>query len=234
VSAYESLAAYYDALTEDVDYIALADRYERMFQGVARRPEIVLDLACGTGTLTRLFAQRGYQMIGVDGSAEMLSEAAEKTEGGEILYLHQSLTELDLYGTVDAVISSLDSLNYLPPEDVTETLRRVFLFLAPGGVFAFDAHTPEKLMGLDGELFCDERDNLVCLWRCSFDEGERACYYEFDLFERTGDLWRRSRETHVQYAYTAEEIQTRLEQAGFTNITMQTEGERMFFRAERR
>ena len=232
MSAYDSLAAHYDALTEDVDYAALADRYEHMLQGTTR-PKLVLDLACGTGTLTRLLANRGYQMIGVDGSAEMLSEAAVNTEGSEVLYLHQQLTELDLYGTVDAVLCSLDSLNYLPPQDVLEALRRVFLFLAPGGVFAFDIHTPDKLKGLDGALFCDERDNLLCLWRCSFDEDEQACYYDFDLFEQAGNLWRRSKEAHVQYAYTAEGMREQLEQAGFSNVTMQIESERMFFRAER-
>lgn len=232
MSAYESLAPFYDALTEDVDYTALADRYEDMIQG-ASRPEIVLDLACGTGTLTGMLAKRGYQMIGVDGAAEMLAEAAAKPDSGEVLYLHQSLTELDLYGTVDAVICSLDSLNYLPPEDVDETLRRVFLFLAPGGVFAFDVHTPGKLEGLDGALFCDERDSLLCLWRCSFDAPARTCYYDFDLFEQAGGLWRRSKETHIQYAYPAEEMQHRLEQAGFRNVTVQTLEQRMFFRAER-
>jgi len=233
VSVYESLAAFYDTLTEDVDYNAFADRYEHMIQG-ATCPKIVLDLACGTGTLTRIFADRGYQMIGVDGSADMLAKAAAKTEAGEILYLHQPLSELDLYGTVDAVVCTLDSLNYLPPGDLNEALRRVSLFLAPGGVLAFDIHSPDKLMRLDGELFCDERENLLCLWRCSFDADEKACYYDFDLFEQAGDLWRRSRETHVQHAYTAEDMRERLELAGFINSTIQSEGERIFFRTEKR
>jgi len=231
MSAYESLSACYDALTEDVDYASLADRYEANVTNNGKQPELILDLACGTGTLTHILSTRGYQMIGVDGSAEMLAQAAEKT--GDILYLHQSLTELDLYGTVDAAICTLDSLNYLPPEELETALGRVALFLVPGGTFAFDLHTPEKLRGLDGELFCDERENLVCLWRCSFDEAERACYYDFDLFEQAGSLWRRNSETHVQYAYERAEIREKLEQAGFQDIRHQICEDRIFITATR-
>lgn len=224
--AYDSLAQFYDRLTEDVDYPALLGHYERQITQDNRRPEIVLDLACGTGRLTRMFAMRGYQMIAVDASAEMLAEAA--AGGGDILYLQQDLTELDLYGTVDAALCTLDGLNYLPPEELSEALRRIFLFLNPGGVFAFDLHTPEKLMGLDGELFCDEREDILCFWRCSFDAAERACHYGFDLFEKQGDHWRRSREGHVQYAYTAEEVRDMLGRAGFVEVTITGNAERMF------
>ena len=231
MSAYQALAAYYDRLTEDVDYRKLTDHYEQQITCRGKKPELVLDLACGTGRLTRMLEARGYQMIGVDASAEMLSQARE-TEGG-ILYLHQTLADLDLYGTVDAAICSLDGLNYLPPADLPEALRRVFLFLNPGGVFAFDLHTAEKLMGLHGEIFCDEREDFLCLWRCGFDAKKRTCCYDFDIFTRQGELWSRQSETHVQYAYTTEEMQAMLEQIGFHDITVTDEGGRLFFTASR-
>jgi len=231
VSAYGYLAQFYDRLTEDVDYPALLGHYERQITQDDRRPEIVLDLACGTGRLTRMFAARGYRMIGVDASGEMLAEAV--AGGGDILYLQQDLIELDLYGTVDAALCTLDGLNYLPPEELDKALRRVFLFLNPGGVFAFDLHTPEKLLGLDGELFCDERDDILCIWRCSFDAEEEACHYAFDLFEKQGAHWLRSGETHVQYAYAAEKVRGMLEQVGFVGITITGDADRMFVTAVR-
>jgi len=231
VSAYESLAAFYDRLTEDVDYRALADHYEQCITQDGRRPEIVLDLACGTGRLTRILAERGYQMIAVDASAEMLAQATAR--GGDILYLQQSLTELDLYGTVDSALCSLDGLNYLPPDDLIEALRRIFLFLAPGGIFAFDLNTVEKLKGLDGEIFCDERDDLLCLWRCSFEEETNTCRYDFDLFENDHDHWLRSSETHVQHAFAVSDVQKWLEEAGFTEITATGDADRVFFATAR-
>jgi len=217
VSAYTSLAAYYDELTKDVDYKALADLYESLITVDGKKPEIVLDLACGTGRLTRILANKGYQMIGVDASEEMLVKAGETKS--DVLYLHQSLTELDLYGTVDAAICSLDGLNYLSPPELDLALRRIFLFCNPGAVFAFDLNTAEKLAAQDGEFFCDERQDLLCIWRASFDESERACYYEFDLFTQTErNLWKRESETHVEYAYTKAEIQAKLEETGFVDI----------------
>jgi len=218
MSAYEHLAHFYDQLTEDVDYTALADYYAHQIAADGRVPELVLDLACGTGRLTRLLAERGHQMIGVDASAQMLSQAA--AQGGDILYLHQSLTELDLYGTVDAAVCSLDGMNYLSPNELETALGRIFLFLAPGAVFAFDLNTPEKLVGQDGAIFCDERGDILCLWRCAFDPEERTCYYDFDLFTPTGDLWTRQSETHIEYAYTGAEIQAALEGAGFCEISI--------------
>ena len=231
MSAYGSLAPFYDRLTEDVDYQQMAAHYEGCITQNGRQPQIVLDLACGTGRLTRILAGRGYQMIGVDASVEMLAEAAG--EGGDILYLQQSLTELDLYGTVDAALCTLDGLNYLPAEDLEQALRRIFLFLNPGGVFAFDLNTPEKLKGLDGGIFCDEREDLLCLWRCNFDEEEGTCHYDVDIFTLHGKLWARQSETHLQYAYTWEEIREKLKQTGFHEITITGGPDRMFVAAVR-
>ena len=157
MSSYETLAAYYDELTEDVEYRRRADFVERLM-GRSRVPvKTVLDLACGTGTMTGLFTQRGYELIAVDGSEDMLAQAREKAAGlpGEPpIFLHQDMPRLDLYGTVEAAMCCLDSLNYLTdPKDVQRTFQRLRLFIQPGGVLVFDVNTPHKLQGLDGQVF---------------------------------------------------------------------------------
>ena len=137
MSSYEGLAASYDALTTDVGYEKRADFLEKLFRRSRIPVHTVLDLACGTGTMTWLLTDRGYELIGVDGSEEMLAAAMEKSgqvEGIPPIFLHQSMPQLDLYGTVDAAICCLDSLNYLTrPADVQRTFRQLHLFIAPGG-----------------------------------------------------------------------------------------------------
>lgn len=148
MSSYERLAASYDELTEDVDYQRRADFLERLFQRARLPVHTVLDLACGTGTMTWLLTARGYELIAVDGSEDMLAAAAAKTGPGiPPVFLHQSMPQLDLYGTVDAAICCLDSLNYLTnPRDVQRTFERLHLFIAPGGTLIFDVNTPEKFL----------------------------------------------------------------------------------------
>ena len=143
MSSYERLAASYDELTEDVDYQRRADFLERLFQRARLPVHTVLDLACGTGTMTWLLTARGYELIAVDGSEDMLAAAAAKTGPGiPPVFLHQSMPQLDLYGTVDAAICCLDSLNYLTnPRDVQRTFERLHLFIAPGGTLIFDVNT---------------------------------------------------------------------------------------------
>lgn len=226
MSSYESLALYYDELTEDVNYPAWADFYQHFFQespGLA--VHTVLDLACGTGSLTRILARRGYEMIGVDQSVDMLMEAREKCQDlGENmpLLLNQSMDELDLYGTIDACVSCLDSVNYVTePEALQEAFRRVQHFLAPGGLFIFDVRTPEFLESLDEQIFLDETEDVYCIWRAEYDPEERICTYGFDLFEKQrGGLWRRECEEHQEYAYTPEELTAYLRQAGFAQVEL--------------
>ena len=152
VSRYQALAASYDDLTVDVGYRRRADDLERLFRKSALPVRTVLDLACGTGSMTWLLAGRGYELIAVDGSEEMLAAAREKSAPAEVppLFLHQSMPRLDLYGTVDAAICCLDSLNYLTnPRDVQRTFQRLHLFISPGGLLAFDVRLPERLAALD-------------------------------------------------------------------------------------
>ena len=142
MSSYEALAGTYDALTGDVGYEKRADYLEKLFKKSRIPVHTVLDLACGTGTMTWILTGRGYELIGVDGSEEMLAAAMSKSgcvEGIAPVFLHQSMPKLDLYGTVDAAICCLDSLNYLTnPKDVQRTFDRLRLFIAPGGVLIFD------------------------------------------------------------------------------------------------
>ena len=218
MNAYEALAGSYDALTEDVQYQKRADYLERLFRESRIPVHTVLDLACGTGTMTWILTERGYELIAVDGSEEMLAQAMSKTGSGIApLFLCQDMPHLDLYGTVDAAICCLDSINYLTrPADVKETFRRLQLFIAPGGLLVFDINTVEKLSALDGQVFLDETEDTYCVWRTEYRRG--LCHYYMDIFRRDGDLWQRSFEEHRERGYTVEELTEWLREAGFTHI----------------
>ena len=219
MSSYERLAASYDELTEDVDYQRRADFLERLFQRARLPVHTVLDLACGTGTMTWLLTARGYELIAVDGSEDMLAAAAAKTGPGiPPVFLHQSMPQLDLYGTVDAAICCLDSLNYLTnPRDVQRTFERLHLFIAPGGTLIFDVNTPEKFLRLDGQVYLDETEDAYCVWRTEF--SRKICSYWVDLFRREKDgRYRRSTELHRQRYYALEELTQWLREVGFGNI----------------
>ena len=224
MSSYDFLAGCYDQLTYDVDYSAWADYIETHFRRRGLPGKTVLDLACGTGSLTRELADRGYEMIGVDLSPDMLAEAAEKNrdvDGIAPMFLCQSMDKLDLYGTIDACVCCLDSVNYVTsPKQLQKAFERVHLFLMPGGLFLFDINTPEKLMGLDGQVFLDETEDTYCVWRAEYSGRRRVCSYFMDIFrldEETG-LWDRGEELHEEYAYTPQELESHLRQAGFTDI----------------
>ena len=228
MSSYDFLACCYDRLTYDVDYSSWADYIEKHFAKAPLPGRTVLDLACGTGSLTRELALRGYEMIGADQSPEMLAEAAEKNRGAapiEPIFLCQSMEKLDLYGTIDACVCCLDSVNYVTdPKKLARAFQRVHLFLMPGGLFLFDINTPEKLAGLDGQVFLDETEDAYCVWRAEF--SRRICTYFMDIFRldpSTGQ-WARGEELHRERAYTVEELTSLLEGAGFVDV--RTWGER--------
>ena len=224
MSSYDFLAGCYDRLTYDVDYGTWADYIQTHFRKKPLPGNTVLDLACGTGSLTRELALRGYEMIGVDLSPDMLAEAAEKNRGvGDVepIFLCQSMDKLDLYGTIDACVCCLDSVNYVTdPKKLRRAFERVHLFLMPGGLFLFDINTPEKLMGLDGQVFLDETEDTYCVWRAEYSKRRRVCSYFMDLFrlDEESGLWQRGEELHEEYAYTPEELTESLRQAGFTDI----------------
>ncbi len=221
--AYEYLAGCYDRFTADVDYAAWANYLEKHFSRSKLPIHTVLDLACGTGSLTCELARRGYEMIGSDLSEEMLALAAEKArdvDGIPPIFLHQAMEDLDLYGTIDACVCCLDSVNYVTrPKLLARAFQRVHTFLMPGGLFLFDINTPDKLRGLDGQLFMDEDEDTCCIWRADYSPRRRICTYGMDLFFREdGDLWRRMEEVHEEYAYEPDELERMLRQAGFRHI----------------
>ena len=227
MSAYNALAGAYDALTADVQYEKRADYLEKLLRRSRIPVHTVLDLACGTGTMTWILTSRGYEMIGVDGSEEMLAEAQLKTgsvEGIAPIFLHQSMPRLDLYGTVDAAICCLDSLNYLTdPRDVQRTFARLHLFIAPGGLLVFDINTVEKLAALDGQVFLDETEDTYCVWRTEYRRG--LCSYYMDLFRLQSDgSWERDFELHRERGYTVEELTAWLSAAGFGEIRIYGDG----------
>ncbi len=223
MSAYEALAAVYDALTGDVGYERRADYLERLFQKSRIPVHTVLDLACGTGSMTAVLAERGYELISVDASPDMLAAAQEKAanlSGEPPVFLNQSMTTLDLYGTVDAAVCCLDSLNYLAsPKDVQKALQRLHLFIAPGGLLVFDINSASYLRNLDGQVFLDEKEDIYCVWRAAFEKRSQICSYWMDIFTRQEDgVWTRAGEEHRQRAYEVDELRAWLLEAGFNRI----------------
>lgn len=225
MSSYDALADSYDALMADGSYRKRADFLEKQFRKSRIPVHTVLDLACGTGTIACLLAERGYQVTATDGSEEMLTQAMSKAavlEERAPLFLHQSMPRLRLIEPVDAVVSTLDSLNYLTREkDLRETFCRVFRWLKPGGAFIFDVNTPYKLRRMDGQMYMDETEETFCVWRTFFSQRTQACTYQVDLFQQNADgSWDRSFEEHRERAWTEEQLRTFLADAGFTGITV--------------
>ncbi len=228
MSAYGPLAPVYDKFTNDVCYTDFADFYEKVFTERGKTVKTLLDVGCGTGSLTIIMAQRGFEMIAADESADMLCIAQEKfAKLNNVippLFLCQSMTELDLYGTVDAALSCLDTVNYLPPSDLPELFRLLHLFIEPEGVLIFDINSPDRLRSLDGLTSVDEDENCLCLWRADYDEEEKALFYGMDLFTRRGRFWQRSCEEHIEYSHEPNDLTELLTGAGFVNIEIRTDG----------
>lgn len=224
MSSYESLAAAYDGLMEDGLYRKRADYLERRFRRSAVPVRSVLDLACGTGTIACLLAERGYEVVATDASEEMLTEAARKAAGLDLerppFFLHQTMPRLRLAEPVDAAVSTLDSLNYLTrAADVQETFRRVAKYLKPGGLFIFDINSPYKLRRMDGQMYMDETEDSFCVWRTTFSEKTKICTYWVDIFNRDrNDTWERGWEEHRERAWEPEDLRAWLAEAGFSRV----------------
>ena len=228
MEAYKALAESYDRLTNDVDYEATVDFYMQILEREGVKPRTVVDLACGTGSVTAILAKKGYRVTGVDMSEEMLTMAFDKTQYIEPMpvFSCQFLQELRLPRAVDMAVCALDSLDYiLDPGDCKEAIRRTYKALNPGGIFIFDVNTPEKLRAMDDQVFLDEDDDVYCVWRGEFDQQTNICSYGMDLFQREGTLWRRSFEEHQEYAYSREQLTGFLKDAGFTHIEVYADRE---------
>lgn len=243
MEAYTAFADVYDLFMDNIDYPQWADYLEGLLKKQGVSGGLVLDLGCGTGTMTELLARAGYDMIGVDSSAEMLELAREKQlaqaeerageeafresgEAGEgrsagreadILYLLQDMREFELYGTVAAVVSCCDSLNYiLEEEELLQVFRLVNNYLDPGGIFLFDLNTEYKYREILGEAtIAENREEASFIWENYYDEASRINEYAVTLFLRERDgRYAKREEFHYQRAWRREEVERLLAEAG--------------------
>ena len=245
MEAYGKFAQVYDMFMDNIDYESWADYITEHLKEQGISDGLVLELGCGTGTMTGLLAQKGYDMIGVDNSEEMLAEAMEKKveSGLDILYLLQDMQEFELYGTVRAVISVCDSLNYITEkEELLEVFRLVNNYLDPGGVFLFDMNTLHKYRDILGDTtIAENREEGSFIWDNTFDSEKNLNIYELAVFlPREDGLYEKCEELHCQKAYTREEIEELLKEAGlklmavydaYTMNPATEDSERLFFMA---
>lgn len=221
MDAYTSFAAVYDTFMDNIPYEEWKSYLKELLKEYGVQDGLVLDLGCGTGTMTELLAADGYDMIGVDNSEEMLEIAREKQikSGHEILYLLQDMREFELYGTVGAVFSICDSLNYITePEELKQVFRWVNNYLDPGGIFIFDFNTEYKYREVLGnQVIAEDRDECSFIWENYYNHTSMINEYELTLFVREDEeasLYRKYQESHFQKAYTLREMRGLLEKAG--------------------
>lgn len=239
---YEILANFYDDLV-NVNYEEIYNFYEVIWSRFGLKPEIVLDLGCGTGNLLP-FLERKYEVIGVDISEEMLTLAREKV-APDTLLLCQDMCQLDLYGTVDAVVCALDCINALADaQEVEQALARANLFLSAGGLVIFDINSPYKFQEiLDGSTFVYDTDEVYCVWQSDLVKEEASCFFSLDFFVPDGaGRFLRSREEQVQRVYNVAQMSAIVERSGlellgvYGDLTMlppEPEEERIYFVARK-
>lgn len=243
MEAYTDFAYVYDTFMDDTPYAEWCEFIKKMIMehGISRpvrtedvldsEKNLVLDLGCGTGTLTELMADAGFDMIGIDNSTDMLELAIEKRQqsGHDILYLLQDMREFELYSTVGTVISVCDSLNYmLSEEDMLQVFKLVNNYLFPGGIFLFDFNTVYKYAEVIGDAtIAENREECSFIWENYYHPDEEINEYEVTVFVREGfledagksqdenkDCYRKFSETHFQRGYTVEQVVRLLETAG--------------------
>ncbi|MDD3369172.1 MAG: class I SAM-dependent methyltransferase [Lachnospiraceae bacterium] len=224
MDAYTSFASVYDTFMDEIPYGAWCEYLTDILQKQGIRDGLILDLGCGTGTLTELLSAKGYDMIGVDNAEEMLNIAMSKKEksGADILYLLQDMREFELYGTVKAVISVCDSLNYLLEEDeLLQTFKLVNNYLDPDGLFIFDFNTVYKYEVVIGDTtIAEDREDCSFIWDNFYHEEEELNEYDLTLFvKEKGDLYRKMVETHFQRGYRLEQMKKLVEQAGMVFVS---------------
>lgn len=220
--SYGVFSEFYDALTANVSYDTVSQVLSSLLTRYGKSKGLLLDLACGTGSVSVRLAKKGYEVIGVDLSPEMLSEAQNKaySAGQNILFLCQDMTALDLYGTVDAAVCTLDGLCHLPDEEsVQAALRKVSLFMNPGGVFLFDVNSVYKHRAVLGNnTFVYDTDDVYCVWQNTLLSDGVTVQMDLDFFEPVsdeGDYVRQS-ERFTERAYPRETLEAMLKKAGYT------------------
>ena len=241
MDAYTSFAQVYDLFMDNVPYEEWAAYVRGILTEYGIGSGLVLDLGCGTGSLTECLARAGYDMIGVDSSEDMLEIAMDKRgrSGLDILYLCQDMREFELYGTVRAVVSICDSMNYiLDYADLVQVFRLVNNYLDPGGIFIFDLNTEYKYEALMGSrTFAEDREDGSFIWYNEYSPEDHINEYDLTLFVREGKLFRRFQETHYQRAYSPAEVRRAAAEAGmefeacwdaFSRDPVKPDSERMY------
>ncbi len=216
--SYSDFAEVYDILMGDVDYSARSEYLLKLFTKHGKKPTLLLDLACGTGSFSNQFAKKGIEVIGVDMSEEMLSVARERSmeEGNDILYLCQRAEELDLYGTVDGAVCCMDSLNHITDtETLQKAIDKVSLFLEKDCLFIFDVNTVYKHREiLADNTFVFDEDEVYCVWQNSFNSENLTTDISLDFFIADDDVYIRSSEDFSERAYRDTELKEIIEKAG--------------------
>ncbi len=225
MEAYQSFAKVYDMFMDDIDYDAWSIYLIELLKEYGVNDGLVLELGCGTGNMTERLASAGYDMIGVDLSDDMLEAAQEKQQqsGLDILYLQQDMRRFELYGTVRAVVSVCDSLNYiLEDEELLQVFCLVNNYLDPGGVFVFDLNTIYKYETLMGErTIAENREEASFIWDNYYDSESMCNEYELAIFipEGKDGLYRKYEEVHYQRAYSLEKVKELMKKAGLEFVT---------------
>ncbi|EOS82106.1 hypothetical protein C817_00021 [Dorea sp. 5-2] len=225
MEAYTNFAEVYDTFMDNIPYEKWAEYLHEIMEEYNIREGTLLELGCGTGNMTEQLASMGYDMIGVDNSEDMLELAMEKRfkTGHDILYLLQDMQSFELYGTVKAVVSVCDSVNYVTDEaELKEVFRLVNNYLDPRGIFIFDFNTEYKYREILGDrVIAEERDECSFIWDNYYNEQDKINEYELTLFVQSKEdpeLYRKYQEVHYQRAYTLEKIKTLIEKAGLRYI----------------
>lgn len=216
MEAYSAFAELYDSLMQDVPYEQLADLIEKQIKKYNIQNPMVLDLACGTGTLTGLLSNKGFDMIGADLSQEMLQVAQRKNP--DILFLNQSMDDFELYGTVGTICCCLDSVNYLTEDGALDKLFQLCNnYLEPDGLLIFDVNSEYKFKHiLADNIYNSDTDCIFYSWENFFMEEEKLCDFYLTFFVKEGELYRRYDETHTERCYSRDEICQALKQNGFS------------------
>lgn len=229
-SGYSSISEIYDKINAEVDYRAWADYFEECFDRfLPSRPGLILDLACGTGSMTLELASRGYDMIGADGSDAMLTRALDNAYDrgiSDVLFIHQDMQSFELYGTVGAITCCLDSINYLTDkEDLIKCFSSVHNYLDPDGLFLFDVNTPYKFENVYSdnsyihEVYDEELSlNCYCGWQNEFDRNTGLCNFYLSVFTEKNGVYTREDEVQTERAYDMSEIKDALTKCSFELI----------------
>lgn len=225
MEAYTRFAEVYDIFMDNIPYGEWAEYLHEILKEYHIPNKMVLELGCGTGNMTERLADKGYDMIGVDNSEVMLEIAMEKRikSGHDILYLLQDMQSFELYGTVGAVVSICDSINYITSdEELKEVFHLVNNYLDPRGIFVFDFNTEYKYRELLGDkVIAEEREECSFIWDNYYNAEDKMNEYQLTLFVQSKEepeLYRKYQEVHYQKAYTLEKIKTLIEKAGLRYV----------------